>query len=109
ETPGNIYGYLTTETIGNIYLSTESWNDNETAQTSVEFYVSYDRQLNRWSGRGWNENAGWVDFGQMNPNNTLNQTAEFATVKADPINYGNWNPLITGLGNVTYNENLGQF
>lgn len=113
ETPGNIYGYLTTETLGNIYLSTESWNDNEAAQTSVEFYVSYDRQLNRWSGRGWNELAGWVDFGQMNPDNTLNQTAEFANVKADRLagtfHYGNWNELITGLGNVRYDENAGQF
>ena len=109
ETPGNVYGYLTTETIGNIYLSTESWNDNETAQTSVEFYVTYDRQLNRWGGRGWNELAGWVDFGLINPSNTLNQTAEFANVKADPINYGNWNSLITGLGNVNYNQDTGQF
>lgn len=103
QTPGNISGFLTTETLGNIYLSTESWNENETTQTSVEFYATYDRQLNRWDGRGWNKYAGWVEF------DPLTQIATFTNVAADPINYGNWNPIITGLGNMTYNENLGQF
>ncbi len=60
---GNLYGYIQTEHLGKIYLSTESWNhDHQDETTDVVFYTNYDRQLGVWSGRGWNEKIGWVDF-----------------------------------------------
>ncbi len=63
ETPGNLLGYALTENLGPIYMSTESWNQAYPSnQTTVSFYVVYDKQTGLWSGRGWNETVGWVDF-----------------------------------------------
>ncbi|MCA9352108.1 hypothetical protein KC866_01840 [Patescibacteria group bacterium] len=112
ETSGNLYGVAMTDEIGAIYMSTESWNDDPLGEghdaTTVEFYVSYDRQSNTWNGRGWNPYAGWVDFGGTNAANITARTAEFESVKQDPDSWGNWDPTID-LSPVSYEVDPGEF
>ena len=108
---GNLYGYATTSNgIGNIYMSTDSWNDpiHGNPVSTVDFSVSYDRQTETWSGRGWNENVGWVDFGEINAANIPARTAEFESVKANQAGWGFWNPTIY-LENVSYVTDPGEF
>jgi hypothetical protein len=62
---GNIYGYIDTENVGPIYLSKESWEEATGKTTTEEFYVelNHSNPTNlEWSGKGWNESVGWVDF-----------------------------------------------
>ncbi|MCA9352997.1 hypothetical protein KC901_02340 [Patescibacteria group bacterium] len=112
ETSGNLYGYAETEAIGPIYMSTESWNDDPLeighGTTTQEFSVSYNRQTERWDGRGWSPYIGWVDFGQTNSANIIAQTAEFESVLNNPDAWGNWDPTID-LSPVTYTTDPGGF
>ena len=112
ETPGNLYGYAMTDEIGAIYMSTETWNDDPLSEghatTSEEFFVSYDRQLDLWSGRGWNPHVGWVDFGDINAANITARTAEFESIKNNPAAWGNWDPLVD-LSPVVYETDPGGF
>lgn len=112
DTTGNLSGYAMTETIGAIYMSTESWNADPLgighAQTSVNFSVSFDRQINRWNGRGWNPHVGWVDFGQTNPNLIVPQNAQMESVAANPSDWGEWNSFIN-LSGVNYVTDPGIF
>ncbi len=108
---GNLYGYATTSNgIGNIYMSTDSWNDFGPGPTvsSPNFSVSYDRQTETWSGRGWNENVGWVDFGEVNAANIPAKTAEFESIKADQAGWGYWDPTVY-LEDVSYVTDPGEF
>ncbi len=120
---GNLYGYADTENFGRIYMSRTSWNDFEATQTTQPFSVSYNRQNDTWSGRGWNEIMGWVDFGETNSDNISLRRAEFESALANPGDYGNLVPQIylgdenivlqTGetisVAGVAYSTNSGSF
>lgn len=112
QTAGNLYGYLETDEMGFIYLSTESWNDDLAGEghepTSLTFSASYDRQTNRFNGRGWSPYAGWVDFGEINTSNSANQIAEFESMKNNPGDWGNVTPEIN-LSSVNYQTDPGGF
>lgn len=64
---GNLYGYITTDNVGPIYVDSASY-ESATGSSVGDFYVNYDKQDKIWSGKGWNDNVGWVDFSydQMN-------------------------------------------
>lgn len=105
QTGGNLYGYLETDEVGYIYLSTETWNNDPLgeghATTNEQVSVSYDRQTNRFSGRGWSPYAGWVDFGGINNNNnSVERIATFESVENNPDLWGNWDAEIdlSGVG-----------
>ena len=118
-TSGNLYGVIDTEMVGPIYVSTESWNDdpaNAADQTSVNFFVNYDRSTRLWSGRGWNETFGWVDFGYTNPSNTPDEIFEFEHIKDDnnpsnPEQYEDWGGLTheVDVSGISYTTNTGAF
>jgi hypothetical protein len=112
QTAGNLYGYLETDEIGYIYLSTETWNDDPLGEghgtTTQQVSVSYDRQANTFSGRGWSPYAGWVDFGEVNTSNTTDRIAEFESPKNDPDSWGNWEPEID-LSGIGYQTDPGGF
>jgi|AntAceMinimDraft_6_1070360.scaffolds.fasta_scaffold04620_5 hypothetical protein len=98
ETPGTLLGYALTENLGPIYLSTESWNQaNASEPTNVSFFVDYDKQNGLWSGRGWNETVGWVDFSY----DTIGKKARFEEPGKSHDNgnddWGNW-PGVIDLG-----------
>ncbi|MCI5051454.1 MAG: hypothetical protein MRY57_04040 [Candidatus Pacebacteria bacterium] len=112
QTAGNLYGYLETDEIGYIYLSTETWNDDPLGEghgtTTQQVSVSYDRQAGTFSGRGWSPYAGWVDFGEVNTSNTADEIAEFESPKNDPDSWGNWDPVID-LSGIGYQTDPGGF
>jgi len=100
QTSGNLSGYATTENIGRIYMSTESWNTYETPNTSTSFSVTYDQQTNTWDGRGWNEYVGWVDFNI--------REAELSGPRDNPTAWGNWYHVVD-MSEVTYILDPGEF
>lgn len=112
QTSGNLFGYLETDNIGYIYLSTESWNDDPLGEghgtTNQGFSVSYDRLTDRFDGRGWSPYVGWVDFGEVMQSHSTNKVAEFEAPSNDSDSWGNWNPIID-LRNVTYQTDPGGF
>ncbi len=102
---GNLYGYIDTENLGPIYLSTESWNKlSGEASTSVSFYVNYDRQNGVWSGRGWNRQVGWVDFSY----DQVNDIVRFQTPGENTAFWGGWNGEVD-LSKVVYSAQNGSF
>ncbi|MGB0925145.1 MAG: hypothetical protein ACPGTS_00365 [Minisyncoccia bacterium] len=111
-TPGSdLMGYIivTNPVDGSdkIYISTDSWNNdpvNSANQTSEIFSVEFDTTTNEWSGQGWMDNIGWIDFGTPN-------TTDEATIRDmdnDPMAWGNANPIID-LGSVSYNNTTDVF
>jgi len=108
QTSGNLFGYLITEKMGNIYLSTESWNDDPAGEghdpTTELFSTSFNRQTNQFNGRGWSPYAGWVDF----DTNSSNQIAEFEDIKANQSQWGNLTYTID-LSNLFYATDPGGF
>lgn len=112
QTAGNLYGYLETDEMGFIYLSTRSWNEDLAGEghdpTSTLFSVSYDRQANTFNGRGWSPYAGWVDFGEVTTSNSANQIAEFESMKNDSDSWGNVTPEID-LSSIGYQTDPGGF
>lgn len=89
-TSGNIRGYADSDNTGPIYLSTESWNEeNQGNEITVQFSVEYDRQTNSWSGTGWNSSVGWINFGQIGPRTAIIEAAE-----ESPAEWGNLDPII---------------
>lgn len=112
DTPGNLSGYATTDNIGKIYMSTQSWNDDASveghATSTYSFYVNYDRNNQLWSGRGWNAYVGWVDFGETDPSNSTSRQAEMESISNDPDAWGGWNPIID-LSGVSYTTDPGGF
>lgn len=95
---GNLEGYILTENVGNIYISTDSWNENHAAdnQTTESFAVSYDRASNIWSGRGWNEQLGWIDFsGQRADGSSLPGHAIIEAIDQSPNGWGGLSPEIS--------------
>lgn len=115
-TSGNLYGYIDTDNLGRIYLSTESWNDENVGNTTTtNFSVNYDRQMGIWSGRGWaaGTNAtgaiGWVDFSY----DQVNHKVRFVIPGNDYDNHilytwGNWNAIVD-LSRVNYSSQNGSF
>jgi hypothetical protein len=111
---GNLEGYAVMSNIPNgndnrIYMSTESWNDEESTQTGESFGVTYNRQTDTWGGKGWSSEFGWVDFGEINSNNVTAQRAQFTEMVNDPNGYwGNWDADID-LSDVDYSSDPGGF
>ena len=112
---GNLYGYIDTENLGPVYLSTESWNDLNGTNTTVNFSVNYDRQMGIWSGRGWAAGTsatgaiGWVDFSY----NQINDEVRFVAPGNDYDNnivdtWGNWTGVVD-LSGVVYSNQNGSF
>ena len=58
---GDLSGVAETDTLEDIYMSTQSWNNNNNTQSSISFQVSHNN-TNGWSGRGWSPYLGWIDF-----------------------------------------------
>lgn len=108
QTSGNLGGYAYSPHIGNIYMSTEAWNEHESSETTVSFSVSYDTQLQVWTGRGWNPYVGWIDFGGENTILTWYRQAQMESVVTDPSAWGYMNSIID-LSEVVYSTNAGSF
>ncbi len=103
DTPGNLFGYIVTDNLGPIYVSTESWNAaNPADPTNVSFYVNYNRHSRVWSGRAWNESVGWVNFeydkGVQQDDGSFKKRARFVapgTAYDDGTDeWGNWPGII---------------
>jgi len=117
-TSGNLEGYITTDNVGPIYLSKESWNnDNPSKPSNVDFYVNYDTERKMWSGRGWNEEVGWVnfDYDQQNklarfiaPGKEYDRTHDSDPNNDEPVEWGNWRG-IADLSSVYYSVQDGHF
>jgi hypothetical protein len=111
QTAGNLYGYLETDEMGYIYLSTESWNDDLAGEghdpTSEVFSVGFDRQTNRFSGRGWSPYAGWLDF----ETNSTDQIAEFESMRPENDTNNTWGNLtpVIDVSNISYQTDPGGF
>lgn len=109
--PGSLQGYiLATNIKGPIYISSESWNQdlatphhNQT-DSPVDFYVNYDRNTNLWSGRGWHEELGWINF----DHDIAGKKAIVESVASNPSKWGNWDGLIR-LNRVQYSTQVGRF
>lgn len=112
ESPGNLFGYAWSDEIGPIYMSSETWNADPLseghAQTSVGFYVTFDRQISLWGGRGWNPVVGWVDFGEVDSANIAQRRAEFESIKNNGDAWGDLESKIY-LGNETVELYPGDF
>jgi hypothetical protein len=114
QTGGNLYGYLETDNIGYIYLNTETWNEDPRGEdhgtTTETFSVSYDRQNRQFSGRGWNPYVGWVDFGETNSLNSIEQRLEFESMGESDVNgnWGNWEQF-TDISQIVYQTDPGGF
>lgn len=112
ETSGNLSGYLETDNLGYIYLSSQTWNEDPLGEghgtTAENFSVTYDRIDKRFNGRGWSPYAGWVDFGQINPEHSANNIAEFEDMETNPGRWGNVTPFID-VSNVVYQTDPGGF
>ncbi len=105
STSGNLAGHAVTDNLGNIYMSTEAWNAAFPSDTTtIKFSVEFDRETGYFSGRGWNEDAGWVNFSY----DITGREALFEVPPTDPEDWGNWNGLID-LSNVTYSTSSGSF
>ena len=113
---GNLFGYATmsnlSEPYNRIYMSTDSWNDFEPTETTVNFGVSYDRIGEKWDGKGWSPEIGWVDFGGEDPSLSDLRQARFTEIpilQSGQIDkWGGWNPIID-LANVFYSSDPGGF
>lgn len=111
ETSGNLFGYLETDEMGLIYLSTESWNEDPAAMghstTNQIFSVEFDRQNNRFQGRGWSPVAGWVDFSS----NNVDGFAEFESLRPENDVNGNWGNVtpIIDISGIYYQTDPGAF
>lgn len=120
ETPGNLLGFALTDNLDRIYMSTESWNlANPSDVTTVDFYVDYDRQTGLWSGRGWNEIVGWVDFGYDIIEKEARFEAPGDAYDSGSDEWGNWSGVIaldenmeingTSIRPVRYSAQTGSF
>lgn len=108
ETSGNLIGYLMTDNMDEIYLSTESWNDDPLnlghAPTTEIFSTSYDRQTGQFFGRAWSPVAGWVDFDSQ----STTFAAVYESIESNPDGWGYLDPVID-LSSVTYSVDSGSF
>ena len=115
---GNLRGYVETENLGRVYLSKESWDqDNPSRPAEVNFYVNYDPERNEWSGRGWNEAVGWVDFNYNQqekkarfeaPGEEYDRLHDHDPNNDEPVEWGNWSGVID-LSGVSYSVQDGTF
>lgn len=102
--PGSLGGYiLATNISGPIYISSEVWNQ-EHPTSPIDFYVNYDRNTNLWSGRGWHEELGWINF----DHDVANHKAIVDSVKTNPSLWGNWDGVID-LSQVHYSNQVARF
>lgn len=100
-------GYIEVEKpvggVDRIYVSTQSWNENNPSQTiSQNFQISFDTTATAadpWSGRGWMDNIGWINFGP-------GQIARIESIENDPLLWGNVNSRID-LGAVQHDGSAG--
>lgn len=101
----NLNGWIDTEHLDRVYVNTESWNNVSVNPTSsVNFGVEYNRQSGIWSGRGWNETVGWIDFSY----DQINHLAQFEIPPTDPEAWGSWNGEVD-LSAVSYSAQSGVF
>lgn len=115
---GNLEGYINTENIGPIYVSKASWDaEHRSNPADVDFYVSYDTKRNLWSGRGWNEEVGWVDFDYdqqgrkvrfVAPGEEYDRLHDSDPNNDEPVEWGNWRG-VADLSSVNYNVQTSQF
>ena len=115
---GNLEGYIETEYLGKIYVSKASWDaDHPSNPADVDFYVSYDTERKIWSGRGWNEKAGWVNFDYdqqgrkarfVAPGEEYDRTHDSDPNNDEPVEWGNWQG-VADLSEVRYSVQDGRF
>ena len=86
------------EYYGDVYVSDETWNTEfPTNSTNENFEVVYKDDV--FSGKGWSENFGWLDFTYGS-----SDQAKFISV-ADSDDWGEWDGVVDGLGNITLGTN----
>lgn len=89
---GNLEGYIDTDYLGRIYVDNESY-ETDTGTSVGDFYVNYDKNNDIWSGKGWSDQAGWVDFSYDQMNHIVRFVApgeEYDTGCADNGTCENW-------------------
>lgn len=115
---GNLEGTIMTDNMGDIYLSKESWDTSHPSNPAdVDFYVSYNTETGVWSGRGWNENVGWVDFNYdqqgkkvrfVAPGEEYDRLHDSDPNNDEPVEWGNWRG-VADLSAVSYSVQDGHF
>ena len=115
---GNLEGYIQTQNLGKIYVSKTSWDaDHSGNPASTNFYVFYDRERNRWSGRGLNEDVGWVDFDYdqqgrkarfVAPEEEYERLHDSDPNNDEPVEWGNWRGVVD-LSDVEYDVQHARF
>lgn len=100
---GNLIGYAIASNLpsdsNKIYMSStdDEWTSGE------DYAVQYNRELAFFSGRGWNEELGWIDFdfGTEDQADAVSPDGSFA--------WGGYDGNIVGLKTITYSNNNGSF
>ena len=115
---GNLEGYILTDNLGEIYVSKKSWDEAHPGDPAdSDFYVSYDVDHNRWSGRGLNEDVGWVDFDYdqrgrkarfVAPGEEYDRLHDNDSNNDEPVEWGNWRG-IADLSDVEYDRQYARF
>lgn len=115
---GNLEGYIQTQNLGKIYVSKESWdNDHPGNPSDTDFYVRYDTEQGIWSGKGFNEQVGWVDFDYnqqgrkarfVAPNEEYDRLHDSDSNNDEPVRWGNWRG-VADLSNVEYDVQHAKF
>jgi hypothetical protein len=86
-----------------VIVSDETWNsENASNPTSENFEVAY--KDGRFSGRGWSEVYGWVDF-----NFGSADELQFENVNENPEEWGSWSGNFTQLSTVEFSTNDGSW
>ena len=115
---GNLNGYILTNNLGEIYVSKKSWDDAHPGDLAdTDFYVHYDVDHNRWSGRGLNKDVGWVDFDYdqrgrkarfVAPGEEYDRLHDNDSNNDEPVEWGNWKG-VADLSSVNYDTQSGSF
>mgnify|MGYP000194205804 FL=1 len=109
DSSGNLFGVITSDKIPEpIYVSLDTWNADPlglgNSLSNTDFNVNYDRNLGLWSGRGWNESVGWIDFDTF----SIKKQARVEDVVVNPAAWGYWDGIID-LKGVSYSTQVGTF